>query len=132
MPNPAVVADVAARWRTLSAQETTNATAFLDDAWVMLKRRLPTIEADIVPVAAADLRADVVRVLATAVLRVMKNPDGYKQESVDDWAGTRDGSAASGALHFTDAELSSLVPGGNGRSFSVDLLATYATRFEDE
>jgi len=121
--NPATTADLVSRWRTLSAQETANGEAFLGDAWVMLKRRLPTIEVDITADTTGDLEADVVRILATAVLRVLKNPDGFKQESLDDWAGTRDGAAAAGALFFTDEELSSLIPGGKGRAFTVDLMA---------
>lgn len=132
MANPATTADLESRWRTLSAQEEINGQAFLDDAWVMLKRRLPSIEADITADTSGDLEADAIRVLATATLRVLKNPDGFKQEELDDWGGTRDAATAAGALFFTDAELSSLVPGGNGRSFSVDLIATYATRFEDD
>jgi hypothetical protein len=130
--NPATTADIVARWRPLSVQETTNAGAFLGDAWVKLKRLLPTIEADITADVSGDLRAATVAVLVAAVLRVLKNPDGYKQESLDDWSGTRDGSAAAGALFFTDEELSSLIPGGNGRAFSVDLLAGWTYGEDDE
>ena len=122
MANPAVVADITARWRTLTDQETTNATAFLGDAWVKLKRTLTTLEDDIAADESGDLEAATVAVLVTAVLRVLKNPDGFKQESLDDWSGTRDGSASAGALFFTDEELSSLIPGGNGRAFSVSLI----------
>ena len=73
----------------------------------------------------ADLEAAVIAVLAGAVLRVLKNPDGFKQEQLDDWAGTRDAATSAGALFFTDEELSGLIPGGNGRRVHVDLLAGY-------
>lgn len=132
MANPAAPIDVEARWRPLSDQETTNAETFLDDAWVMLKRRLPTIEADMVADTSGDLTADVIRVLATAVARVLKNPEGKAREAIDDYSWSLDSARAAGELHFTDAELSSLVPGGKGRSFGVDLIPDYCARFEDD
>lgn len=128
MANPATVADLVSRWRPLSAQETTNGQTFLDDAWAILKRRVEDIETLIA--ADADLEAEVVRILATAVLRVMKNPDGKRQESIDDYSWTRDESVSSGLLYFTDDELDGLVPGSGvvGRAFMIDPLADYAAR----
>src|SRR5690349_11160375 len=108
MPNPAGTSDLEARWRPLSDQESINGETFLDDAWRMLTRRVSTIEADIA--SDDDLSADVVRVLATAVLRVMKNPDGYRQESIDDYVWIRDQAVSAGLLYFTDSELSGLYP----------------------
>lgn len=135
MANPAVIADVTARWRPLSTQETTNAQTFLDDAWVMLKRRMTLLgvtdfEADIA--ADEDFAAEVVRILATAVLRVMKNPDGKSRESIDDYSWARDEAVSAGLLYFTDDELDALVPGsgGDGRAYMIDPLADYATRFD--
>lgn len=134
MANPATVADVESRWRPLSAQETTNAQTFLDDAWVMIKRRLDLLGVNIEAQVQSDpdLLADVVRVLATAVLRVMKNPDGKVRESIDDYSWSRDDAVSAGLLYFTDDELDGLVPGaGNdGRAYMVDPLADYATRFD--
>lgn len=133
MPNPALVADVTDRWRPLSAQETTNAQTFLDDAWRMLKRQLTAQGVDIetLMVTDVDLTGEVVRVVATAVLRVMKNPDGKRQESIDDYQWTRDQAVSSGLLYFTDDEIGALVPGMSGgrRAFSVDLLGDYESRF---
>jgi hypothetical protein len=135
MANPAFTADVEARWRTLSDQETLNAEVFLEDAWVMLKRRMALLEvADFEDSLDddADLKADVVRILATAVLRVLKNPDGKRQESIDDYTWTLDQAVSAGLLYFTDDELDSLVPGSGveGRAYSVDPLADYATRWD--
>lgn len=133
MPNPATTADVVARWRPLSAQETTNAQTFLDDAWVMLKRRMAVEGVDIEAEIAgdADLEADVVRVLATAVLRVMKNPDGKSRESIDDYSWSRDEAVSAGLLYFTDDELDGLIPGSGekGRAFMIDPLATWADQW---
>ncbi|WP_436702402.1 Gp19/Gp15/Gp42 family protein [Nocardioides sp. BYT-33-1] len=140
MPNPAAVADVIARWRPLSTQETTNAETFLADAWVMLKRRMALLDVDIEALIATDealpeeqrtLKAAVVRVLATAVLRVMKNPDGKSREAIDDYSWSRDEAVSAGLLYFLDDELDGLVPGSGdgGRVFMVDPLADYAARF---
>lgn len=133
MPNPATVADIVSRWRPLSAQETTNAQTFLDDAWVMLKRHFTRVGVDIeAEIAAdADLEAAVVRVLCTAVLRVMKNPDGKRQESIDDYSWTRDEAASAGLLYFSDDELDDLVAGSGvkGRAYMIDPLATWAAQW---
>lgn len=124
MANPATTADLVARWRPLSTQETTNGTTFLADAWRMLRKRIPTLEADITADTSGDLAAEVVRVEATAVLRVMKNPDGKRQESIDDYSWMRDQAVSAGLLYFTDDELNDLIVDNTGPSgaFSVNLL----------
>jgi hypothetical protein len=134
MANPATTADVVARWRPLSTQETTNAQTFLDDAWVMLRRHFTAVGADIEALIAddTDLEADVVRVMVAAVLRVLKNPDGLKQESIDDYTYQRDEAVAAGLLYFAGDELDGLVPGSGvtGRVFMVDPLANWAAQWE--
>ena len=126
MANPAIVADLTNRWRPLSAQETINGQTFLDDAWRMLKRRLPDLEADILADATGELEPEVVRVIATAVLRVMKNPDGKRQESIDDYSWLRDNAVSAGLLYFTDDEVDDLIPSGSATrgAFSFSLLPT--------
>lgn len=126
MTNPATTADLVARWRPLSTQETTNGTTFLADAWRMLRRRVTTIEADIAADTTGDLAAEAVRVMCTAVLRVMKNPDGKRQEAIDDYSWTRDQAVAAGLLYFMDEELDDLIVDGSGPSgaFSFNLLGT--------
>ncbi len=109
MANPAIVADIEARWRPLDAQETTNAEAFLGDAWALLLSRRPNLEADI---TAATVSTDnVVRVVVAMVLRILKNPDGKLEESIDDYRYRRDALVASGTLHVTSDELADITPG---------------------
>ena len=124
MTNPATTADLVARWRPLSDQEDTNGETFLGDAWRMLRRRITTLEDDIAADTSGDLADEVVRVMATAVLRVMKNPDAKRQESIDDYSWTRDQAASAGLLYFTDDELNDLIVDNTGPSgaFSIDLL----------
>lgn len=134
MPNPATPVDVAARWRPLSTEETNLAATLLDDAWVMLKGHAARRDTDIEDKITTDndLRSGVVRILATAVLRVLKNPEGKVQESGDDYSYTRGSGDADGTLKFTDDELGDLLPGlgSAGRAFTYDPLADYAARFE--
>jgi hypothetical protein len=135
--NPATTADVVARWRPLLAQEEINAQTLLDDAWRMIKRRAAKAGADIEDLITADtsgdLEAEVIRVMVMAVLRVMKNPDGKKSESIDDYSWARDEAVAGGLLYISDDEMDDLIPGApdKGRAFMIDPLADYAARFEE-
>ena len=119
MPNPATTADIQARWRPLSDQETINANTFLEDAWSLLLGRRPSIEADIA--AGTVATTSVVRVVSAMVLRVLKNPDGYEDEAVDDWRGRRSALVASGVLHVTSDELADITP-GRRRNRSIRLV----------
>lgn len=131
MANPATTVDVASRWHPLDTNETTVAQTYLDTAWVMLKRKIDGIEALVAD--DPDLEVATVHVLATAVLRVLKNPDGLKSESVDDHSADWNADAASGSLFFTDDELSDLAPGEaeHGRAFMIDPLGDYAARLAE-
>lgn len=129
MPNPASVDDLVARWRPLSSQEANNGETFLDDAWRLLKGKLRKVGYDLETLIAedetGDLEPEVVRVMATAVLRVMKNPDGNRAEQIDDYSWTRDQAVSAGLLYFTDAEVDDIEPGaGNsGGAYSVNMLS---------
>jgi hypothetical protein len=135
MPNPATTQDVAGRWRPLSTDEQVLADTRLGDAWLMLKRRAKKRGVEDIDAAIAadeDLRDDVIRVLATAVIRVFKNPDGLNKEKTDDYEYERSDDSTNGELGFTDDELDELFPGigDDGRAFSIDMLGDYAARFE--
>jgi len=110
MANPATPADVVKRWRSLSDQETTNAQTFLDDAWRAVRRNVPDIEERLAAAGSEDLTADVVKILCDAALRVLKNPDGNRRESVDDFTWERDAAVAAGLLYVTADELDLLRP----------------------
>lgn len=128
MAAPAVVSDVESRWRPLSEQETVNATAFLADVWRIIKRRIVDVEERMAdPDTGVDFTADVVQVQAQAVIRVLKNPDGKRSESIDDYSWTRDRSMSAGVLYVTEDEWNLLGVGGtNGGAFSIDLGANAA------
>lgn len=113
MANPATVADIEARWRPLTDQQAINADAYLDDAWAMLLGRRPTLEADLT--AGTVSEANVVRVVAAMVLRILRNPEGKESEQIDDYKYTRSKLIASGLLHVTDDELADITPGRRHR-----------------
>ena len=121
MPNPATPTDVENRWRSLTVDETAVAYTLLDDAWAILVARRPTLEADIT--AGTVSEANVVRILANMVLRVMKNPEGKRSEQIDDYSYTRDTALSAGELYVTADELADLTPDGYRRSKSVRLVA---------
>lgn len=109
MPNPVTIPDLEDRWRPLVGHEITNADAFLADAWAELLSRRPNLEADLT--AGTVTEANVVRVVAAMVLRVLRNPEGYDQESIDDWSGRRNALVADGILRITPEELAAVTPG---------------------
>ena len=119
MANPATTADIEARWRPLSAQETTNAEALLDDAWALLIARRPTLDADIAAETVSE--ANVIRVVVAMVLRVLRNPDGKLEEKIDDYSYRRDSATSTGGLYVTSDELADLTP-GRRRQRSVRLV----------
>src|SRR5690349_10675547 len=109
MPNPTTIADLEVRWRPLVDLERDNATAFLSDAWAEILSRRPNIEADIT--AGTVSNDNVIRVVSAMVLRVLRNPEGYDQESIDDWSGRRSALVADGILRITSEELAAISPG---------------------
>lgn len=112
MANPATTDDIEARWRTLTSDERTVAETRLDDAWRKLKRDIPDLETRMA--GDVDLTADVVRVLADAVIRLLRSAqtDGLKRRTVavDDGSATyeRDTDYDKASLYFTESELADL------------------------
>lgn len=122
MSNPATTSDVTARWLYESAApDVSKIQSWLDAAWRELLRRDRTIETRL---AASTLAGDdVTDVLVAMTLRVLGNPEGKKQESIDDYSWTRDASVSAGALYVTEDELASLAaPRETGTRHSVRLV----------
>lgn len=133
MTNPATPADVAARWRPLTDAESTVADTLLEDAWRMLGRDYKAAAGtslDDAMTADPDLSPEVVRILANAVMRVLKNPDGLSQEQIDDYSYQRNG-ASSGELFIDTDDLAALLGQADtaGRAFSINLLSDYESRW---
>ncbi|PZG20602.1 Gp19/Gp15/Gp42 family protein [Nonomuraea aridisoli] len=98
----ATVQDVRARMgRPLTSEEETLAETLLGDAEVLIEERISDLAA-----RAADPQylKRLVIVEANAVLRVLRNPEGYRSESDGDYSYSRSAEVASGLLEITDAD----------------------------
>ena len=120
MADLATVTDVETRWRTLTADETAVVEVLLGDASGIIRVEVPTVDARITD---GTLDADTVAgVVVQMVLRVMRNPDGKVQESIDDYAYRRADAVADGALYLRDYERRLLQP-ARARAGSTKLQA---------
>lgn len=98
----ASVADVEHRMgRPLSDPERTLAAALLDDAETLLRARIPRLDQRVADEQFGKL---VVLVEASAVVRVLRNPGGYRSETAGDYSYTIDTRAAAGYLTILDSE----------------------------
>lgn len=96
-------ADVAVRWaRTLTPEEIALVNARLGDIERRIKRRVPDLAEKVVD-GTVDIE-DVIQVEADAVLRLVRNPEGYIQESDGDYSYMLSSEAASGKLRVLDDE----------------------------
>lgn len=123
MSNPATVDDVAALryWRPLSDLESSGAAVLLEHAWSLVLGRRPLLDSWVT--AGSVSEANVRRVLASMVVRVLENPQGKSEESIDDYRYKRDSLISAGVLSVTSDELADLTPATAGsRRRSVRLV----------
>ena len=107
----ATLTDLADRLgRDLTVTEERQATALLTDATAIILDRFPQYEATPTGTSLA--------VCAAMVLRVLRNPEGRRQESIDDYSYTIDSSRSAGELYLTSNEVESLRPIRTG-AFSI-------------
>ena len=96
-------ADVAVRWaRTLTPEEIALVNARLGDVERRIKRRVPDLESKITA-GTVDVE-DVIQVEADAVLRLVRNPEGYIQESDGDYSYMLSSQNSAGKLQILDEE----------------------------
>lgn len=109
--------DIESRWRPLTSAEALIAPTLIDDveAWAMLA--VPTLEAALVSPSAAFAQ-NVKRILATAIIRVLKNPQAYRSESDGDYSYSFDRVVSSGELNLSAADLR-MLGGGRRRFYSA-------------
>lgn len=80
----------------------------IDKAEQRVLSRLPNIQARID--AGLTTRGALAGVVEDMVLRVVRNPDGKKSETIDDYSWTLDPQVSSGMLYLSDEEMLLLVP----------------------
>ncbi|MEU5091717.1 hypothetical protein [Streptomyces sp. NPDC021356] len=111
--NLATLTDLADRLgRDLTAAEERRAAAWLKDATALIVKRFPQYAT-----APTDVST---KVCCSMVLRVLSNPDGKRQESIDDYSYTVDSSRSTGELYLSEAEAAELRP-WTGGAFSIVL-----------
>ena len=107
----ASIADLEARWRPLTAAEGLIAPAWLDTASAIVRQRTNAdallADSDFTTLY-PDYETVVVGVVADMVLRVLKNPNGYRQVMSGDVSATRDAAISSGLLYLGDDEVARL------------------------
>lgn len=95
--------DVSVRWgRTLTTEEISLVSVRLEDIERTILRRIPDLAARIL--AGTVLEADVIQVEADAVLRVVRNPDGYASETDGSYTYVLSDDAATARLELTPGE----------------------------
>ena len=118
----ATVNDVEVRYgRTLTAAETAQVTAWIEDLEAEILERIPLLEALIL--AGRPTTGTLKRVIAGAVIRKLQNPEGLRTTTVaiDDYSTTKtvDSANSTGWLGLTDDEWSLLLPGSSGDAFTI-------------
>lgn len=113
MIGPAIGNDLETRsLRALSEREIAVGSTLLNDAWGIIVNRVPGIEARLESYPAGDaLRALVIQVQTSMVLRVLYNPEGKLSETQDDYSYRLDSATSTGALYVSDTELALLGAG---------------------
>lgn len=92
----ATPADIIGRFRELDENETSIVTTRLGDAEILIKSRIPDLDAQVL--AGTIDEQTVVMVEADMVLRLIRNPDGYMQESDGNYSYMISNQVASGKL----------------------------------
>lgn len=108
MVNPVTIDDVEAVFGPLDATQKSAVGVWLDVAWGKLKRKVPTLT--------AQLEADKVDValvksaVVSAIVRVLNNPKGVRSAGVDDGQFTIDVEQSSGRLYIHEDDIADLKP----------------------
>lgn len=107
-------ADIEKVWRPLTTDEAALIPGLSNRAWIRILARFPDIEANTAPIPPAteplissDLVADV---MASMIVRVLKNPDSVRSDSIDDHTTTLDVAISSGEMYLTAEEVDLLTP----------------------
>ena len=119
----ATVSDVEVRYgRTLSASESAQVTAWVEDLEAEVLERIPALEALILlgRPSLGTLR----KVLTSAIIRHLDNPKGLKSRTVaiDDYSTTEQPwiqGTPGGGPELSDDEWSKLLPGSSGDAFTI-------------
>ncbi len=116
----ATVVDVGTRLgRTIdSTEEQAQVQAWLDDVEVLIRSRIPDLPGLVA--AGAPTVATLVMVESNAVIRKIRNPEGYTSETIDDYTYRYNEQVRRGDIFLTDDEWALLLPTSRARgAFTV-------------
>lgn len=117
------VSDVEVRYgRTLTASESGQVTAWIDDLEAEILERVPALDALIA--AGRPTVPTLIRVICGAIIRHLDNPKGLKSRTVaiDDYSTTEQPwiqGTPGGGPELSDDEWSKLLPGSSGDAFTI-------------
>lgn len=112
----ASASDVTARWaRTPTEDEITLITVRLEDVERLIRRRIPDLDAKVS--SEEIIEDDLIQVEAEAVLRLVRNPEGYLSETDGDYTYMLRNDIATGRLEILSSEWEML--GVSKRRFAV-------------
>lgn len=111
MASPATITDLMERsFRPLTEPEQQVGLTLLEDAWNLIVTNRPHA-AD--RISEPTYLALVKQIQCAMVLRVIRNPDGFLSEQIDDYTYRRDSAVSDGSLYLSDAELALLGAGAS-------------------
>lgn len=111
--------DIEARWRPLTAEEAVVAQTLIDDVEAWARIVAPRLDARIEADVSGHFARNVTRILAGAVIRVLKNPQAFRTEQDGSYSYTLDRAVSSGELALTGAALRGLVARSVASSISL-------------
>lgn len=113
------VGDIEARWRPLTVEEAIVAETLIGDIEAWARVVAPRLDARIMADTSGHFTRNVTRILAGAVIRVLKNPQAFRTEQDGSYSYTLDRAISSGELALTGAALRGLVARGIASSVSL-------------
>lgn len=112
----AISTDVESAWRPLTGEELAVVDFYLTYISAVIRSKVPGVDDRII---AGTLDATLAKSIAVAaVLRYLRNPEGKRQEQIEDYSYTRDSALSAGMLYLTDEELI-LLGRRSRRAFSI-------------
>lgn len=112
MPVSVVRADIEQVWRPLSTEEAALVPGLSSKAWRRVLAHFPDMDASVTfappatdPLVSPDLVKDV---MVSMIIRVLKNPDSVRSDSIDDHTTTLDMSISSGEMYLSAEEIALL------------------------
>lgn len=114
MPVSVVRTDIEQVWRPLTTDEAALVPGLSNKAWRRILAHFPAMDANITFVAPATaplVSPDLVKdVMVSMIVRVLKNPDSVRSDSIDGDPTTLDATISSGEIYLTAEEMALLTP----------------------